>query len=91
MIRGNEHGSQYDRTDDFIHRHVGPSENEISAMIESLNLDSLETLVSKVVPETIRSKTSLDLPGPRPEVDVLSELRSMGRRNQNFKTMNGLG
>ena len=91
MIRGNVHGSQYDRTDDFIHRHVGPSENEISAMIESLNLDSLETLVSKVVPETIRSKTSLDLPGPRTEVDVLSELRSMGRRNQIFKSMIGLG
>ena len=85
MNKGNVRVSKNDGTDAFIRRHIGPGEDEISAMLESLNFDSLETLVSKAVPEAIRSKTPLNLPGPRTEIDVLSELRSMGRKNQIFR------
>ena len=91
MTKGNVHVSQYDQSDDFIRRHVGPGDEEISAMLEALDLDSLETLVSRAVPESIRSESSLDLPGPRTEVDVLSELRTMGHKNRIFKSMIGLG
>ena len=91
MTKGNVHVSQYDQSDDFIQRHIGPGDEEISAMLEALDLDSLETLVSRAVPEAIRSESSLDLPGPRTEVDVLSELRTMGHKNRIFKSMIGLG
>ncbi len=91
MTKGNVHVSQYDQSDDFIQRHIGPGDEEISAMLEALDLDSLETLVSRAVPEAIRSESSLDLPGPRTEVDVLSELRAMGHKNRIFKSMIGLG
>ena len=40
---------------DFIRRHIGPGEPQIVEMLDHLGLKSLDELIDKAVPETIRS------------------------------------
>ena len=42
---------ELEQNDRFIHRHIGPSENEISQMLDALGMSSLDELIDKVVPE----------------------------------------
>ena len=79
---------QWDR---FVHRHIGPSENDISEMLKSLGMNSLDELINSAVPDSIRMPGELDLPGGRSETEVLNELRSMANRNQVAKSMIGMG
>ncbi len=83
--------AENDRAGDFVRRHLGPGDREISEMLEALGLESLDALVDAAVPRAIRSGTPLDLPGPRTEADVLSELRRMAAGNRVLKSMIGLG
>ena len=79
---------QHDR---FIHRHIGPSENEISQMLEALGISSLDELIDKVVPDSIRMSRELELPDSRNESDVLNLLRGIADRNKLIKSMIGMG
>ena len=80
-----------EQRDRFIHRHIGPTENEISVMLETLGMSSLEDLIDKVVPDSIRMSGELNMPGSRPENEVLDELRNMVNRNKVAKSMIGMG
>jgi glycine dehydrogenase len=80
-----------EQKDDFVRRHVGPSEAEIATMLETLGLDSLDALVDRAVPKSIRSRAPLDLPGGRTESDVLGALRALAAQNRVLTSMIGLG
>ena len=43
----------------FSIRHIGPSESEVSHMLQTLGYKSLDEFVSAVVPETIAMKGKL--------------------------------
>ena len=53
---------QLEQNDDFIHRHIGPSQGDIDGMLEALGFKSLDALIEKAVPKVIRSDTPLALP-----------------------------
>jgi glycine dehydrogenase len=76
---------------DFVRRHIGPGEQQIEEMLAELNLDSLDDLVDKAVPDSIVSDSSLDLPPARSERETLSYLRRMSERNKVFISMIGMG
>jgi glycine dehydrogenase len=76
---------------DFARRHIGPSDAEIAAMLEALGFASLDELVDRAVPKSIRSTTPLDLPGGRTESDVLAALRGFALQNRVLTSMIGLG
>ena len=80
-----------EQNDRFIHRHIGPSENEITQMLDKLGMSSLDELIDKVVPDSIRMSGELELPDSRTETDVLNQLRGMAERNQLAKSMIGMG
>jgi len=82
---------ELEQRDRFVHRHIGPSENDISEMLKSLGMNSLDELINRTVPDSIRMSGELDLPGSRSETEVLNELRSMANRNQVAKSMIGMG
>ena len=46
---------------EFIDRHIGPNTAQIEAMLQTLGLDSLESLVDQTVPAAV-SYTHLTLP-----------------------------
>ena len=75
----------------FLDRHVGPTEDEIREMLNVLGFPSLETLIHATVPEDIRLHESLNLPAPRSEQQVVSDLRRMARKNHVFRSFIGMG
>ena len=82
---------ELEQNDRFIHRHIGPSENEISQMLDALGMSSLDELIDKVVPDSIRMHGEMELPDSRTETDVLNQLRGMAGRNKMAKSMIGMG
>ncbi len=83
--------AELEKRDDFVRRHIGPGEPQIAAMLDSLGLDSLDALVDKAVPDSIRSSGPMALPPVRNERDTLAYLRAMADRNQIMTSMIGMG
>ncbi len=42
------------RTDTFVPRHIGPDEEEVREMLDTLGYESLDALIDATVPESIR-------------------------------------
>jgi glycine dehydrogenase len=80
-----------DRRDRFVHRHVGSDRGEQARMLEALGLDSIDTLLDRIVPERIRTREPLDLPAARSEPEVLATLRATAARNAVYTSLIGLG
>ncbi len=76
---------------DFVRRHLGPGEVQVAEMLELLGLSSLDELIDKTVPESIRSERPLDLEPAKSERMTLSYLRKMAGRNRVFVSMMGMG
>jgi glycine dehydrogenase len=80
-----------DPSDTFVHRHIGPSDDDIRAMLATLGCDSLDALTDAAVPTNIRLPGPLDLGPPRGEHELLAELRRIAARNQVLRAMIGMG
>ncbi len=80
-----------EQRDDFIRRHIGPSPDQITNMLDVLGLSSLDDLIEKAVPETIISDTPLSIGAEHTERGTLSYLRRMSERNRVFVSMIGMG
>jgi glycine dehydrogenase len=78
-------------SDTFVRRHVGPNAHEIDAMLKSLGLDSLDELVDKTVPASIRMKRALNLGEPRGEFEMLAELKTIASKNKVVRSCIGMG
>ena len=77
--------------DTFVPRHIGPTDSDIQEMLATLSLPSLEALVEATVPSDIRLQTSLTVPSPRGEQQVLAELRGLAGQNQVWRSLIGMG
>jgi glycine dehydrogenase len=75
----------------FVERHIGPRDDEIQKMLQTVGFDSLDALIEMAVPEAIRNLDALDLPPAVTETEALAELRAMSRRNRQHVQMIGLG
>jgi glycine dehydrogenase len=84
-------GQRLDDSDDFVRRHVGPREEDCKAMLEVLGLRSLDELVDRTVPRSIRMERELRLEPPRSEAAALEELRGIASRNRIFRSFIGMG
>ncbi len=60
----------------FANRHVGPGEADTREMLKQLGLPSLETLIARTVPASIRLDRDLDLPAGATEHAALAELHA---------------
>jgi len=56
---------ELEQRDRFIHRHIGPSEQDIAEMLQTLGMSSLDELIDKAVPDSIRMSGELELPESR--------------------------
>jgi len=80
-----------EQKDRFIHRHIGPSEKDISEMLQTLKMSSLDDLIDKAVPDSIRMSGELDLPSSLTEVETLDEMKIIANRNRIVKSFIGMG
>lgn len=82
---------QLQNTDEFIGRHIGPSPQDIRAMLAELQLDSLEHLIEQTVPGSIALKRRLNLDAPATEAQVLARLKAMVSQDKPARSFIGLG
>src|SRR5262245_55822041 len=83
--------SVLERGDEFVHRHVGPDDTQIDAMLAVVGARSLEDLVRQATPSSIRAERPLALPAPADERTALDTLRRMAERNRVQVSMIGMG
>ena len=77
--------------DEFVGRHIGPSDDEMNTMLEVIGVGSVEELIARTVPEAIRAAAPLPLPNPRRPEDVLAQLRVLAERNTPRHSLIGMG
>jgi glycine dehydrogenase len=77
--------------DRFVDRHIGPREKDIAEMLAALRLRSLDELIDRTVPASIRMKRPLELPPGRSEFGLLREAEEIAARNQVFRSYIGEG
>ncbi len=77
---------------DFANRrHIGPSPEEMEAMLKVLGVETLDELIDQTVPESIRTKEPLEFGRPKSEREWLWYIRQVAKKNKVFTTMIGQG
>ena len=61
--------------DSFEYRHIGPREQDLDKMFEQVGVSSMDDLIERTVPKTIRTKTSLDLKKGISEYEYLDKIK----------------
>ncbi|SLN33287.1 Glycine dehydrogenase (decarboxylating) [Aquimixticola soesokkakensis] len=76
---------------DFANRrHIGPSPDEMAAMLEVVGARSLDALIDETVPLGIRQNTPLSW-GPMTEHEVLGHMRKVAGKNRVMVSLIGQG
>jgi glycine dehydrogenase len=83
--------SKFNRHRKFVDRHLGPTAKETADLLKYLNESSAEDLASKAVPKGIRLTRLLCLPKAATEVEALSHLKSIAKKNKIWRTYIGSG
>ncbi len=76
---------------EFSSRHIGPNENDTQSMLTTIGANSLDELVDKTVPTSIRMNAPLDLPAAMSEHEYLSHIKEVSLRNKVFRNYIGQG
>ena len=78
-------------SDHFAFRHTGPRPEEIPAMLEKIGVRSLDELMDKAIPGSIRLKENLKLKPGISEQAYFERIREIASRNKLYKTYIGMG
>ena len=76
---------------EFAGRHIGPDEHDTRSMLAAIGVETMDELISKTVPASIRLKKPLKLPAAQTEFEYLHELKKIAAKNKVFKTYIGQG
>ena len=77
--------------DSFIGRHIGPSPEDVRAMLNTLGFATIDEFIDATIPDSIRFRRTLVVGEPRTELDVLTEMRAIASRNRVFRSYLGMG
>jgi glycine dehydrogenase len=78
-------------TNNFISRHNGPSANDQQHMLKKTGFNSIEELVDKTIPPSIRLKKPLDIPNGLNEYEYYKHIKSLASKNKVFRSYIGMG
>src|SRR5208282_5278166 len=68
--------------DTLPRRHIGPSDEEITIMLKSLNQPNLDAFIRQTIPDSIRASKQFTIPSEQtPETEMLDELTKAGKAN----------
>ncbi|MEO2072317.1 MAG: aminomethyl-transferring glycine dehydrogenase [Zunongwangia sp.] len=79
------------RTDSFALRHIGPKEENLKEMLQTIGVYSLEQLIYETIPDDIRLKQPLNLPKALSENQYAEHIGKLAAKNKVFKSYIGLG
>ncbi|ELY6222995.1 aminomethyl-transferring glycine dehydrogenase [Cronobacter muytjensii] len=83
--------SHLENCDAFIGRHIGPGVDQQQEMLRTVGADSLDALISQIVPADIQLATPPDVGDAATEFAALAELKAIAGRNKRFKNYIGMG
>lgn len=78
-------------THSFVHRHVGPDDNEIKQMLDVVGATSLDEFIDSVVPSQIRTTKPLKLNEPLSELEAIERLKEIASKNEVYRSLIGMG
>ncbi len=77
---------------DFANRrHIGPSPEEMEAMLDVLGAESLDALIDQTVPKSIRQEKPLDFGKAKSERELLHHMRVTASKNKVLTSLIGQG
>ncbi|UEG49960.1 aminomethyl-transferring glycine dehydrogenase [Ferruginibacter lapsinanis] len=76
---------------EFAGRHIGPNKKDTAAMLSVIGVNSIDALISKTIPDSIRLTEQLAIPSAISEFDYLSDLKNIAEKNKVFKSYIGQG
>ena len=75
----------------FVDRHVGPNQEELSQMLHTIGVGSIEELIDLSIPKSIQSKEKLNVGNGISEKELIEKLKSIAEKNTIMKTYIGMG
>lgn len=76
---------------EFANRHIGPDTSETKEMLTAVGMDSLDELIDKTIPSTIRDHSAMQLEEPLDEFEYLRFLKNIAAKNTVAKSYIGQG
>ena len=77
--------------DEFLQRHIGPNEKQTNEMLAVIGINSVDELISKTIPQSIRLKQPLHTGVGMSEYEYLTALKSIASQNKIYKNYIGQG
>jgi len=78
-------------SDKFVMRHIGPRDQEIQEMLETIGVSSLDELMNETVPENIRLKKPLNLEDGLTERQYFRKILALASKNKVYNTYIAMG
>src|SRR6056300_981808 len=79
------------RKSEFISRHIGPSLEDQTKMLQFVGYDNMQSFIEAIVPNSILEKEQLDVRDSVSEHKALEILHEIASKNQIFKSFIGMG
>ncbi|MEE9302990.1 MAG: aminomethyl-transferring glycine dehydrogenase [Thiotrichaceae bacterium] len=79
------------QNEDFIARHIGPNQAETAEMLSTIGVKTLDELMDKTIPASIREKDPLKLADSTTEQQALDYLKQLASQNKVNKSYIGMG
>lgn len=76
---------------EFQGRHIGPNEKETTEMLKTIGCSTMEELIEKTVPASIRLSGPLEMESPLSEFEYLRHITELGQQNTLLKDCIGQG
>ncbi|RDV29107.1 aminomethyl-transferring glycine dehydrogenase [Alteromonas aestuariivivens] len=83
--------AQLEQKNAFIRRHIGPGEQEIQAMLETVGAESLDDLMAQTVPAAIQLDKPIEVGEGATEVEALAALKAVAAKNTINRSFIGMG
>lgn len=81
----------FPRHDDFSERHIGPGDKEKKEMMDTLGVQSIDELIDKTIPASIRLSRPLKMDDQVCENELLETLRNIASKNKIWRSYIGMG
>ncbi len=82
--------TDYNPYDFANRRHIGPTPDEMAAMLQAVGCDSLDTLIDQTIPADMRQADPLSWPALS-EGELLEKMRAVGAKNTVMTSLIGQG
>ncbi len=78
-------------TDNFLLRHNGIRKDDEEKMLKTIGVKSIDELINKTIPSSIRLKKDINLPDGLNEYEFICHLKSLAKNNRIYKSFIGQG